>query len=253
MATYGYEAFGQTVIIGSSTNPVQFTGRENDGTGLYYYRARYYSPVLHRFIGEDPEDLVGDDINPYAYALNSPVNFTDPSGEIVPLAPLVGFCIRGGLQSIGQDVLSGRKATLGGFASGCVSGGLNKFKVVSRAAGGGGFPKGPRPSKNWKPPTNPPQTPPPIPPGYISGPSRSGGGTVYQAPGSTGNANSVRVMPPGADPKYPMDIGFSTISTVNPSTRQRASQVRGRTHMCHCVWLFPEIDKTCTAFQGTLI
>ncbi|MBI4690152.1 MAG: hypothetical protein HY754_07785 [Nitrospirae bacterium] len=30
------------------------TEGENDNTGLYYYRARYYSPELHRFISEDP-------------------------------------------------------------------------------------------------------------------------------------------------------------------------------------------------------
>ena len=39
------------------TNPFQYTGRENDATGLYYYRARYYSPTLRRFISEDPLGL----------------------------------------------------------------------------------------------------------------------------------------------------------------------------------------------------
>jgi hypothetical protein len=37
---YTYEPFGATVTSGAaSANPAQFTGRENDGTGLYYYRA----------------------------------------------------------------------------------------------------------------------------------------------------------------------------------------------------------------------
>ena len=36
---YTYEAFGQTATTGSgSTNQRQYTGRENDGTGLYFYR-----------------------------------------------------------------------------------------------------------------------------------------------------------------------------------------------------------------------
>jgi len=36
---YTYEAFGQTTTTGSaSTNQRQYTGRENDGTGLYFYR-----------------------------------------------------------------------------------------------------------------------------------------------------------------------------------------------------------------------
>ncbi len=36
-----YAPFGDTAATGSpSTNPFQVTGRENDGTGLYYYRTR---------------------------------------------------------------------------------------------------------------------------------------------------------------------------------------------------------------------
>ena len=51
---YTYEPFGNTSSGGAaSSNPSQYTGRENDGTGLYYYRARYYSPKLQRFISED--------------------------------------------------------------------------------------------------------------------------------------------------------------------------------------------------------
>jgi len=53
-ASYQYEAFGKTTITGTSANPFQYTGRENDGTGLYYYRARYYRPTSQRFVGEDP-------------------------------------------------------------------------------------------------------------------------------------------------------------------------------------------------------
>lgn len=39
---YTYEPFGNTTITGAgSSNTSQYTARENDGTGLYYYRARY--------------------------------------------------------------------------------------------------------------------------------------------------------------------------------------------------------------------
>src|SRR5204862_4078770 len=78
---YTYEAFGQTTTTGaSSTNQRQYTGRENDGTGLYFYRARYYNPQLARFITEDPLDFTGGDANLYAYVWNSPVNLRDPLG-----------------------------------------------------------------------------------------------------------------------------------------------------------------------------
>ena len=52
---YAYEPFGNTTTSGASSfNSYQYTGRENDATGLYYYRARYYSPTLQRFIAQDP-------------------------------------------------------------------------------------------------------------------------------------------------------------------------------------------------------
>jgi RHS repeat-associated protein len=79
---YTYEPFGNTSSIGStSSNSFQYTGRENDGTGLYYYRARYYNPVVQRFISQDPIGLAGSDTNLYAYTLNSPTNFADPGGK----------------------------------------------------------------------------------------------------------------------------------------------------------------------------
>ncbi|MFZ0889418.1 MAG: hypothetical protein WA005_13270, partial [Candidatus Binataceae bacterium] len=34
----------------ANANSYQFIGRENDGTGLYFYRARHYSPTVQRFI-----------------------------------------------------------------------------------------------------------------------------------------------------------------------------------------------------------
>ncbi len=55
------------------------TGRENDSTGLYFYRARYYSPTLQRFISEDPIGFDGG-INLYTYAGNQPTGRVDPSG-----------------------------------------------------------------------------------------------------------------------------------------------------------------------------
>jgi RHS repeat-associated protein len=68
------------VTSGASTNSVQYTGRENDGTGLHYYRARYYHPDLQRFISEDPVGLEAGDVNFYVYVSNSPLNFVDPFG-----------------------------------------------------------------------------------------------------------------------------------------------------------------------------
>ena len=78
---YTYDPFGNTIVSGAAgTNSSKYTGREDDDTGLYYYRARYYSPSLQRFISEDPLAFGGGDVNLYAYVGNNPVNFVDPSG-----------------------------------------------------------------------------------------------------------------------------------------------------------------------------
>ena len=58
-----------------------FTGREYDREiGLYYYRARYYSAELGRFISRDPIWQV-DDINLYSYVGNNSVKFVDLMGR----------------------------------------------------------------------------------------------------------------------------------------------------------------------------
>ncbi len=78
--TYTQEPFGKTIKTGASANTFQYTGRENEGTALYYYRARYYNPLIQRFISEDPIGFAGGDINVYAYVGNDPLGYTDPSG-----------------------------------------------------------------------------------------------------------------------------------------------------------------------------
>ena len=77
---FTYDAYGQSAtLIG---NPFRYTGRYLDAeTGLYYYRARYYSPALGRFLQTDPVGYTAG-LNWYAYVGNDPVNATDPSGEV---------------------------------------------------------------------------------------------------------------------------------------------------------------------------
>jgi len=77
---YTFEPFGNTMTGGSATtNSFAYAGRELDGTGLYFNRARYYSPSLQRFISEDPIRFMGG-INFYRYAANDPLDFSDPFG-----------------------------------------------------------------------------------------------------------------------------------------------------------------------------
>ncbi len=75
--SYGYSPYGEANTVGpdagsgNSGNPIQYTSRENDGTGLNYYRARYYRAVLKRFIASDPIGLAGG-LNTYAYVGGDP-------------------------------------------------------------------------------------------------------------------------------------------------------------------------------------
>jgi len=63
----------------------KYTGQEEDPeTGLYYYGARYYDPVLARFISPDP--IVPDPTDPqslnrYSYTRNNPLRYIDPTGN----------------------------------------------------------------------------------------------------------------------------------------------------------------------------
>ena len=91
-----YDSFGQ---ITSQTNAEAyfrfgFTGREYDQeSGQYYYRARYFDPTVGRFISEDPIGFNGGDANVYRYVFNSPLNYTDPSGNFA----ITGTIVVGGL------------------------------------------------------------------------------------------------------------------------------------------------------------
>ena len=94
-----YDPFGNyRTWPGSNVNPTisdrGFTGHVHDNTGVYptenvgliYMNARYYLPEVGRFVSADT--IVPDPVNPqsynrYSYALNSPVNFTDPGGHCV--------------------------------------------------------------------------------------------------------------------------------------------------------------------------
>jgi RHS repeat-associated protein len=89
---YRFDPYGATIASGdASSNRFQYTGRENDGAGLYYYRARYYSPSFGRFISEDPRGLE-EGLNLYSYVRQDPLNNVDPDGQVVvAIGPVLEF------------------------------------------------------------------------------------------------------------------------------------------------------------------
>nr|WP_255609647.1 RHS repeat domain-containing protein [Methylosinus sp. Sm6] len=97
-----YTAFGGVQsATGASPSRLKYTGREDDGAGLYYYRARYYDPAIGRFISEDPLGFDAGDVDFYAYVGNNPVNANDPAGNCPwCIGALIGGGIDLGLQLI---------------------------------------------------------------------------------------------------------------------------------------------------------
>ena len=130
--SYGYSPYGVTSASGAANdNSFQFTGRENDTTGLYFYRARYYNPTLGRFISQDPIGLRGG-INLYGYVGGDPVSRRDPHGkQSVPsglVLAVAGYGAGAG-GSICQDLWNGQNpdwdaANRSGLAVGLVTGAI---------------------------------------------------------------------------------------------------------------------------------
>ena len=99
-SSYAYGPFGEP----NSTSGVslRYTGRPLDpDTGLYYYRARWYSPNIGRFLSPDPTGIA-DGLHTYAYVANDPMNYTDPSGECALLGAAGGGLLEGGMQAFNR-------------------------------------------------------------------------------------------------------------------------------------------------------
>jgi RHS repeat-associated protein len=108
--------FGDSLnCTNSIQNPTEhhFTGKERDSeSGLDYFGARYYASSMGRMMSPDPHSgTIIHQLNPqrwnmYAYALNNPLSFTDPTGMdavAVNFSGMVGGLGHEGILSIHSD------------------------------------------------------------------------------------------------------------------------------------------------------
>ena len=114
-----YRPYGERATKPTTENDVWFTSRREDAeTGLVNMGARYYDPVVGRFISMDPKGFDEKNIhshNRYAYANNNPYRYSDPDGRNP-----VAF-------AIAANAISG--ATIGGGIAGVVNAGVQLYST----------------------------------------------------------------------------------------------------------------------------
>ena len=107
---YGSEIESAPDGEGAEEEFVGYTGHRLDKEiGLVYAGARYYDPVIGRFMGVDPVGFVEDNpmsFNRYAYANNNPYKYVDPDGRYADLA-IEAVSLSIGAHSFSQNIQTG--------------------------------------------------------------------------------------------------------------------------------------------------
>ena len=153
---YYYDAWGNHKVvtadgnaIASSSrigniNPFRYRGYYYDTeTGLYFLQTRYYDPETGRFLNRDsvayadPETIGG--LNLYAYCLNNPVMYSDPTGHSVIgiLLAIAGVLVSGAINGfIAADSRPEGESYWGAFAGGFIDGAIGSIGVAAGLAFG---------------------------------------------------------------------------------------------------------------------
>ena len=150
---YWYDAWGNHKIVDANgneitssnhlgnLNPFRYRGYYYDvETGLYFLQTRYYDPEVGRFLNRDsveyadPETING--LNLYAYCLNNPVEYVDPTGEAAWYEWLVaGILIIG--SAIAAPLTMGTSLVAAGALAAVALGGT--ISIVNQVSSTGDF------------------------------------------------------------------------------------------------------------------
>jgi len=147
-----YDPFGKLLQGAGASDPFGFTGERSTATGLQYLRARWYDPSSARFTQVDPfAGVLGapGTQHPYAYGLNNPLTYSDPSGRIINVIVGIGvgafvgagayalFMTLSGQSINKQDMLA--VAATGAIAGGLIGSGLIVPALIGSSAGSAGL------------------------------------------------------------------------------------------------------------------
>jgi RHS repeat-associated protein len=135
-----YDEWGNVVLdTNPGFQPFGFAGGLYDrDTRLVRFGARDYDPETGRWTAKDPIGFDGGDTNLYAYALNDPVNVTDPSGRVAQI--VIGILVGGGVDLALQLLANGGNFDCVNWgevavnaALGAATGGLNHLRTARAA------------------------------------------------------------------------------------------------------------------------
>jgi RHS repeat-associated protein len=125
-----YYPFGETRYNSGDATHYKYTGQEEDPeTGLYYYGARYYDPIIGRFISADtivPNFANPQSLNRYSYVENNPLRYIDPTGH---------FKFSTFLKAFAAGFVGGAVFVLSGGTAAFAAGAIGKLMLAGMAAG----------------------------------------------------------------------------------------------------------------------
>ena len=156
VVNYTYDAWGNILATTGSMastlgqlNPLRYRSYVYDQeTGLYYVSSRYYDPEIGRWISPEPNVYAGAfdsgsgliGYNVYAYCANNPVNLSDPTGEFILTALIVGVVVGAVIGGAIGGTIAYNSAKSSGLEGSdlfwATAGGVGKGALIGGVAGG---------------------------------------------------------------------------------------------------------------------
>jgi RHS repeat-associated protein len=134
-----HSEFGRVVQDTSlGYTPFGFAGGLYDASsGIVRFGARDYDSQTGRWLSKDPIGFEGGDTNLYGYVIQDPVNFIDPTGEVL-VAPILGGMLVGGGFDLATQLIEN-----GGNVNNINWGSVGESALIGGALGGFGRLLGP--------------------------------------------------------------------------------------------------------------